>query len=1280
LFLDDLQWADPPSLKLIELFLTDPDEKYILIIGAYRDNEVDAAHPLMAMLEDIQTAGVEVSTLTLPPLELQYVNQLISDTLKCDLSETKPLAELSYQKTEGNPFFLNQFLQSVYEAGLIEFDSSKGVWTWDVKKIQDQGITDNVVDLMAEKIQKLSQSTQEVLQLAASIGNRFDLKTLSIVREKSPIETANDLWEGMQVGLVIPTDDAYKFLQKSDKDPKVSYRFLHDRVQQAAYALIAEDERDPIHLKIGRLLLENTRTEEFEEKIFDIIGQINSGRKLIEDEKEKLGLAEWNLQAGKKARNSSAYQAASQHMKIGIEMLPPDAWEKHYELTLSLYRGQAEAEYLSGQFEQAEALYPIALKQAKTAMDKVSVYAVQTAQYQLQGRFLEAIEIQREGLELLGMSIPKSEEELGAMVGQGFQEVTENLKGREIEDLVKEGKMTGVEHLAMMQLLLGMWYASYLAGQTTLNAVTTIKMTNLSLLNGNSEISSFGYVNYAFIIAFILGEFKTGYRFGRMAIELSDQQENTAMRASTYFLYATFTHHWNQPLRSSDPYYDKGYEWGMESGDFATVGYIIAVRSTDRTIYGKSLPELLKICERDLVLLQGTKQQDMIDCTLVGTIQSIRNLMGLTDSPFSYDDENFNEAEFLKNYAEAPLHLAYFYYGKIRNAYLFEDRKHWLQMAEQLPTVEMFVPGQNKIPEATFYTALIFLAECDSVSEAERAQYFEKIAPLREKMKIWSDNCPANFLHRHYLIEAEIARVEKDEMKAMDLYLQAIDSSKNNEYINLEALSNELYGKFWLRKKQTRIAEIYLKDAHYLYGRWGAFGKVKAMEKAYPQLLTQDTTPKIGTRQTINMTTTTTGGSELLDLGSVMKASQAISEEIVVERLLKNMMQVVIENAGAQTGLFLLEQEGEWFIEAEGSHEKDAVVSSSRSLKTSDGSYLAPASIIQYVARTKKSVVLADASHEGNYMSDPYIQENNPKSVLCAPVIHQGKISGILYLENNGMAGVFTEERLNVLHMLSTQVAISLENARLYASIEDATRVVTEMKIAEQIQTSLLPQDLQVDGLQITAHMQTADEVGGDYYDVIRDGEKTWFIIGDVSGHGVTAGLIMMMAQTAIHSVINTDASLSLDQVLVKANEVITANIQLMGLNKYMTLTLFLHDGEKFYFTGLHQDIIIYRANTKKVDTLETRGTWLGMAHYTNQYFIDPLELNPSDTMILYTDGITEAKDSEGEMLDIDGLVDFMSLNGELSTESIKDKLLEKMSTYETDDDITFMVLKKIEA
>ena len=1063
MFIDDLQWADVASLKLIKLLMSAPDSQYLFFIGAYRDNEVSTAHPLMLTVDEIREAGVRSERISLSPLDLSNVNQLISDTLKCPLDKTNSLAELVLLKTGGNPFFIQEFLKSLYAEKLIKFDftplskgGSEGRWQWNLEQIKARGITDNVVELMAGKIQKLSASTQRVLQLAAAIGNQFDLKTLAIVLEKSQKETALDLEQAIAEGFVLPIGDAYKMIGdwglKSDKESSqspipIEYKFAHDRIQQAAYSLIPPEDKQAVHWKVGQLLLKNTPQQVREQKIFDIVNQLNFGIELIAVQSEREQIAQLNLIAGNKAKASAAYESAWNYLKVGMNCLGADSWQSQYDVTLALYVEAAEAAILSGSFEEMERLASVVLQQGKTLLDKVKVYEVKIQGYTAHNKPLEAVKTALSVLTMLGIRFPKKPKKLDILFELAQTKI--RLAGKRIENLIDLPEMTDPYKLVAMRILSSVFSAAYFAAPE-LFPLLVFKQVTLSVKHGNTAVSSYAYATYGLILSGeFVGDVESGYQFGQLALRLLDKFNAKELKARTLFVVNYFIRHWQEHLRETlTPLLD-AYLSGLETGDLEYATYSACVHSYHSLVMGKELTRL----EREMGMYSNAfRQLNQETLFYYNQLhrQVVLNLMDRAEDKCRLIGESYDEIKML------PIHLAanttnichsiYFY--KLYLGYLFED---YQQALENAVLVEKNIKSAvGAVPLSHFYNSLLHLAIYFDASKSEQKQILKKVESNQKKLKKWANYAPMNHLQKFYLVEAERHRVLGHKAEATDCYDRAIELAKEHEYINDEALAHELAAKFYLSLGKAKIAQVYMLDARYCYRKWGAVAKVKDLEARYPQLLSRKSDSKITTQ--LSVSESGSESSEVLDLATVMKASQVISSEIMLDKLLAKLMRIMIENAGAQKGFLILEQAGKLLIEAEGAAQEDSVTVLQsipiESVGVHSSTPLLSSAIINYVARTKESVVLNDATREGQFTKDSYITQNKPKSILCVPLINQDKLISIVYLENNLTTGAFPPDRLEVIKLLSAQAAIAIANAKLYSEVKGSESKLTQFSEA----------------------------------------------------------------------------------------------------------------------------------------------------------------------------------------------------------------------------------------
>ncbi|MEG5030126.1 AAA family ATPase [Microcoleus sp. AT8-B1] len=1060
IFLDDLQWADSASLNLIQLLTSDRDRHYLFLIGAYRDNEVSPVHPLMLTLSDIQQTGATVNTITLAPLDCFNLNCLIADTLVCSRALAMPLTELVDQKTQGNPFFSTQFLKSLHEDGLITFNFDERYWQCDIATVRTLALTDDVVEFMAIQLQKLPIQTQEVLKLAACIGNEFDLATLAVVCEKSSLDTAANLWPALQAGLILPLTEVYKFFsseefeftnQNSEEESNTSdswfqnpdscyYKFLHDRVQQAAYVLIPESQKQSTHLNIGQLLLINTPTTEREEKIFNIVNQLNYGVDLITEPTERYQLAELNLIAGRKAKNSTAYAAARKYLSFGRQILAPDSWHTHYETALELHVLAAETAYLSYDFQEMEELAALVLHNAKTLLDKVKVYEIELSACTAQVKPQQAVEMGLAVLKLLGICFPKNP--TPADIQQGLGQTASLFAGKKIADFIDLPEMENLQKQAALRILSGLVSPAYITAPLLLPLVI-VEMVNLSVSYGNAPLSAFAYGLYGLVLSGVVQDIETGFEFGKLALNIVDLFNANYLKTKVYYTVGVHIIHGKHHVKETIPLLKEGYARGLETGELE-LGYSAKEISQYSYLIGREIAGLEQEVATYCNALVQFKQEAALNYTKI-VHQALLNLLGRSENPCQFVGNAYNEETMLPFHIQANDRngLHYFYFHKLLVCYLFGETEQALENARQAEQYLDAVMGMLNVPIFYFYDSLARLGVCSDVgSSQEKQEHLQKVRSNQEILHKWAHHAPMNFSHKCYLVEAELFRVLGENVQAMEAYDRAIFLAKENDYLNEEALANELAAKFYLAWGKEKVAQVYLIDAYYAYARWGAKAKIDALEQRYPELLapifkqenarslekgtTSHETSLISIhRQTIAGSTSTT----VIDLPTVIKAYQALSSEIKLEQLLTTLMEVAIQNAGAQTGVLILKEDDNWTIAVHCSDRQGCLLQETIGIEESES---IPQTVINYVKRSNKTLVFDDVKTELIFASDPYIKQHQPKSILCTPIIHQGKMMAILYLENNLTTGAFTGDRVALLNILCSQAAISLENARLY--------------------------------------------------------------------------------------------------------------------------------------------------------------------------------------------------------------------------------------------------------
>jgi len=1071
LFLDDLQWSDVPTLELVRRLVTSRELSHLLLIGAYRSNEVGPGHPLRLLLDDLQ-AQKRLHQLPLGPLDRESVAHMVADALNRDPTEAWPLSDMLYDKAQGNPFFTNALLRQLYEEGSIALDRDSGRWNWDLDAARWSGVSSDVAEFMVDNLRRQPAATQQALQLAACIGATFDLHTLSMIHERSPTETAAALLPALRQHTVLPLHTDYRLFGENGGPPDLnpSYRFQHDRVQQAAYALIDPRRLPEVHLSVGRLMLRHAGGEALEERLIDIVGHLNEGRGLIDSADERLGLAGMNLRAGIRAKRSAAYAAAMAYLKVAAELLPEDPWRNTPALMQELAAETQQCAYLTGRTEEAERWTEVMLEHAHSDLQRSDILATRTRQYATLGRMHESIISAIQGLALLGVEIterPGNEE-----IVQERRRVQENLHGRRIAELVDAPPVEEAATLTAMRLLMEIFPAAFLSGSGNLFPYLVLKAVNLSLRHGNCPESAFAYAAYGMLLCGELDEPAVGYQYGRVGLAINERLDDIALRARVIYVYAMFVHHWSNHWSTLTPWFRKGIEAGYQSGDLLYLAY----SAQDCVIWDPTL-DLETACRQhaeNLEIVRECAYQDSLDS---GTLflQLQRNLLGLTDAPCSLSDDDFDEAQCLDGMRRRQFMtgIANYHIYSAELCLLYGDHARALAHVREQ---DRLIKSAMSLPQLVRFYIVAFLTlatHYPSMPAVEQAATRERLERDLARMRRWADNCIDNFRHLQYLMEAELSCLDGDREGALERFDAAISAAQRSGFLRDEATACERAARYLLALGRRRAAEGYLRGAYHLYDRWGALRKVSMLGQEFPVLR------ELAAARRASVSERTAAD---LDLASVMKASRAISGEIVLDRLLKTTIDILLENAGGQWGCLVVRRDGGLVVEAATlpvDRARTAEVPRHSLLPDAEGGQVAlPVSLISQVLRSGEAVVLHDASHEGQFTGEPYVLKCHPSSVLCVP-IRRERFEGALYMENNLANGVFTRERVEVIRLLAAQASVAIENAHLYEQVQDYSRTLEE-KVAERTaRLELLNQELQGlvdrDGLTGVANRRRGD-------------------------------------------------------------------------------------------------------------------------------------------------------------------------------------------------------------
>ncbi len=1072
IFLDDLRWADSSSVELLRYLSRNANLKNILFIGAYRENEIDENHPLMSILKEINEEDVFYRHISLLPIERNQIIKLVADTLSTGEERVVGLVEILYRKTAGNPFFLEQLLTLLHEEGHLFFNLQENRWEWDIDAIEKLEPGEDVLELLLMKLQKLPEGTLKMVKLASCFGNKFDIKTLSEVCSITEDETVSLLKPAVLNNLILVTADEANgvytqevqqeeiMASSSFKPAHKTFEFLHDRVQQAAYSLLSEEEKKKWHLNIGRIILKNTSLNNLEDKILSIMDHFNRSLNLISDPEEKLELAEYNLMAGWKARDSAAYDAALNYFRCGMSLLPNDAWEKAYELTYEIYLELAQAEYIYSNVDIAEDLFNTVIKKARNELEKATVYSLKIVLYAGVGNYSEAVRTGIEALTKLGIKIP--------LYPTKFDYLKELIlykwlmRRKKIEDLAELPEVKDPVKKKISELLSRLCSVT-ISSYPDLFGFIVIKAGNYAVRYGNSEMASVGFAGYGITFGSILGDYLAGERFTKVCIRLVERYDKSSSKCIIYFVIGSLISHWTQHARKSIEYLEKAVKSGIEAGDVLIIGHSHCLLLEFSYFIGTPLEEMTEIIEKKSEIA-GRLRHDTLHINVAIYREVISALREIGEDTLKSVSRNFQNNNFVKIAENDHTCLATFCFAKMQLSYMAGDYRDALSAALEGYAYKDSILGFMISEEYIFYFSLVIAANYDKMSLKEKIFYMRLLNKNLRQLKKWAQACKENFLHKYLLVAAETARIWNKKEKSMALYDNAILHARESGYLQDEALANELAAKFYLSNGMLKIAKMYMTDACLCYRKWGVYAKVKQLKKEYSGVLagvfSEESTVNekenildvnenvldvdeknqkeygksnkefsnngVSKLEADTSKTDEYGGmpdiqtKDLPDMQIIYKSIESISEITDLSEMLKSFVDIAVQSAGAERGYLIFERDGELYIEAAKDNEYDVNFGEAVPLEEHDR---ISKPVARYVARTLETVVLNCEDRLGIFEDDPYIERANIKSVACLPLLFQGIPVGLLYLENGKTAGVFTPERIEILKLLSAQIA-----------------------------------------------------------------------------------------------------------------------------------------------------------------------------------------------------------------------------------------------------------------
>ena len=1027
IFIDDLQWADLASLNLLKTLVTDKESTHLFCIAAYRDNEVSPTHPLVSSIQEIEEKSQNINEIKIENLSIEAVLEMLAETLNLPKSDKlKKLNQNIFSKTQGNAFFTHQFLKNLYEEELLKFDFQTKTWTWENSKIQEANFTDNVVEFMTKKVENLPQKTRRLLELAACIGNKFDLETLQIIAKQK--EVFKELEVTILEELIVPIKTQ-------------EYKFAHDRIQQATYLLIPQEKRQITHLKIGQLLYGSSSEDYIEKNIFSIVNHYNLAIDILKEEDRKIAL-KLNQIASLRAKTSASFDGTLKYIEVAQRLLPEDSWSFDYDNTLNVYKILLEAKLLNNQFEGLESEIRQVLKEVKDKIDRIDFLLILRGLKATFAKYKEAIEVTLEALSLFDIHLPDDE----ILMEEGQKKLEETLQKLDKENLTHQILSPPLnpskEQNLTLFLLAQVTDIAYIRGDIPLLFYVNSMAALYALKHGTLPNSPLALIRFCLILA-VSGFYQLAYDIAKITLKLAKQTDNMPSLPSINFILGCFLNHWIKPIGESYEYLTNAIQLGREAGDLQFGQYAIPMLMDNKYAAGVNL-NTLKEEQIDDYLQEVLKANNIISIThtvlLIWAVQRLTNEEPIAINLLGKElNEQQCEAFCIQNELHQP--LSSYYCFNIENLFMLE------QYDEVFTTIQKVTPILHHSALISVFSYPNYYGSLLASKQYEQTQdpnLLETIQTNQNQMKVWAENCPENFLHKYQLVEAEKARNEgKSWYLVLELYEEAIENAKQNNFTQDVALANELCSKYLIALGKETMAEGYLRKAYQLYKHWGTTAKTTQLKEKYPDILnrrkssSRTVTKTLASQQfhyvgdTLASTSASTTNRDL-DLDTVLKANTSLSQQVRLKDLIEEMLELLSKNSGANKITFLRKQEEHWWVDADKENEQNLIKQS----RVFENYTALPKQVITYVMRSKDFILLDDISQSQKFGKDPYFQERDSKSIFVIPVKKQEELLAILYLENNLNTGVFHQKRYQLVNALVTQLAISMENTLLYENLE----------------------------------------------------------------------------------------------------------------------------------------------------------------------------------------------------------------------------------------------------
>lgn len=1308
LFLDDMQWADEGTLSLLTTILQSAQDAALLVVCAFRSNETDERHIFIQTASQLESAGVPTVQIEIAPLQEDDICRMVAETLFSKPDEIKDTAALLYEKTQGNPFFTVQLLRSLYRAGAIWFDHAEYVWKCDNDAIAKAHVADNVVELLSQRVRELSEETQHILQLAACMGNRFETDILSIIAKTSPQRVCELLHQAEQAGLVHNIPDG------KSGDNGV-YAFIHDRVQQAAYSMIPENKRSVQHLGIARLLQQQLPEHEREERLFDIVAHYNKALGLIDDNVELTNLAGLNLAAARKAKKNAVYSAAAEYLRVFAELTNESFWQTHYAIMREASIIGAEVGYAVSDDALLEYHSNRLSEYGRTLIDCVQGEKVKIEAYAAQGRYSEAVMVGRRILAKFGVHLPQNSSKFTAVVYLlRLRNVIGHLKNRPHGE---QEKTVSEEQGEVMNILRRFTVAAITGSQNLLPAIVYVAC-KISLEKGFVATSGYFFFIAGIIMRSLFSENILADRCLQAGLYFRQRNgENDPDVLRGQVSYAATTGYWYdapaENMRQIEDWERSLYSFGVvEEAQYCALHY--AAEGLQSSTY---LGELAATIREKVTFLH----KKPIEISIYAGELWYQVMMRLQESEPLWNEfstlngEYFLEKDRFQSCIEKnnTLIMGYSYCHKV----------HLAVLAHQYSKAIDFHREFGKYKDTAAVSSLyhwqhlyLGIAYSSLVQQGEKQYWrqFKRILKTLEKWASWSKM----FHHRYQCLQAELCmhnalvntkNTDESRTDEAEFWFQkASASAERYGFLGDEALIAERAGMWFHLVGNTTKAYEYLRTAYLLYGKWGASALQAMMRSHYAEYFEQFA--QLSPQPSLFLETQDFPQSlpmRSLDMLAVMKASQALAGEIAFPSLLEKMLRVTAESSGAHRVVLLVNQVQRFHNDGKSSVRPStksielriqAELDITGSISLLENTPLAvhetlPKSIIEHSANTHETVILRHAAEEGAYTTNSYLSAHRVKSVFSMPVLNQGSLIGVLYAENNLLEGAFTGDRVEILTMLGSQMAISIENALLVESMTKMERLKKEMEMAAEVQLQMLPKEFPaIPGYEIAAFLSMAKEAGGDFYDVLPlDNARYLLVIGDVSGKGMPAALFMSAMVNTVRTQVKylsraESNEISPKRILEIANAMAR---QSMTRRNFVTMMVAVLDADKHtltFSTAGHDPAMKWNPSERSLEQLRTDGIACNFG--TEEVFAAKthercVEIEQGAFIFWNTDGITEAKNEEAEEFqDKRYWSAIMDITSETSPQKALEEIVERVRSFQGEkpqyDDMTLLALKRI--